>query len=210
MQLLKYDAHAGLYIKLYENLTQISVEQRNSILANNPELLFPRPFEDQVRQAAGELKVEPELIYAIMRQESAFNPKARSPADAFGLMQILPEIAQTLGKKYDIAFNRNEDLYDSGTNIRFGAALLREQLDKYHDQFILAVASYNANDQAIQNWMDMRFHGDALEFVEDIPYEETRGYVRLVMRNLVFYRLLASKDPAMPFPQWVLKLSAAE
>lgn len=210
IELLKYYAHAGLFIKLYENLNLISADQRNVILHYNPELLFPRPFEDQVRQAAQELNVEPELIYSIMRQESAFNPKSRSGADAFGLMQVLPELATTLSKKYSIPFERNEDLYDPTLNIRMGAALIREQLEKYHDQFILAVASYNANDHAIQSWVSVRFRGDALEFIEDIPYEETRGYVRLVMRNLIFYRMLASKGPSMAFPQWVLKMTAAK
>ncbi len=209
VRLLKYYARAGLYLKLYENLNQISPDQRNAILQNNPELLFPRPFEAEVRQAASELQVEPELIYSIMRQESAFNSKARSAADAFGLMQVIPEVANQLSKKYSIPLEKNEDLYDPAVNVKIGAALLKDQLRRYHDQFILAVASYNANDQAIQNWMSSRFHGDAIEFIEDIPYEETRGYVRLVMRNLVFYRLLVSKDQTMAFPQWVLQLTSA-
>jgi soluble lytic murein transglycosylase len=207
VRLLRYYAHAGLYIRLYENLNQISVDQRNEILENHPELLFPRPFEAEVAQAAKATKVPAELIYSIMRQESAFNPKSRSIADAFGLMQVLPEIAQKFTKKYDLKVSRNEDLYDPAINVKLGAALLRAQLDRYHGQFILAVASYNANDRAIKNWMTNRFHGNALEFIEDIPYDETRGYVRLVMRNLVFYNLLGSKEASMPFPKQVLELS---
>lgn len=188
VKLLQYYAHAGLYLKLYENLNLISPEQRDSILQNHPELLFPRPFDQEITKAATQFGVEPELIYSIIRQESAFNPKARSGADAFGLMQLLPEIAQDLAKKYKLPFEKNEQLYDPAANVKFGAALLHDQMQKYNNQFILAVASYNANDKAIRNWMANRFKGDALEFIEDIPYEETRGYVRLVMRNLIFYR----------------------
>jgi len=209
VKLLQYYAHAGLYLKLYENLNVISAEQRDSILQNHPELLFPRPFDQEITKAATQFGVEPELIYSIIRQESAFNPKARSGADAFGLMQILPEIAHDLSKKYKMPFDKNEQLYDPAANVKFGAALLHDQMQKYNDQFILAVASYNANDKAIHNWMASRFKGDSLEFIEDIPYEETRGYVRLVMRNLIFYRLLASKNSMLTFPPAILKLSAS-
>lgn len=208
VKLLQYYAQAGLYLKLYENLNVISAEQRADVLQNHPELLFPRPFETEITKAASQFGVEPELIYSIIRQESAFNPKARSNADAFGLMQILPEIAQDLSKKYELPFEKNEQLYDPAVNVEFGAALLHDQLKKYDDQFILAVASYNANDQAIRGWMANRYKGDSLEFIEDIPYEETRGYVRLVMRNLIFYRLLASKNATLPFPEAILKLSS--
>lgn len=208
LAILQYYARAGMYLKLYDNLTEISVEQRNSILQNHPELLFPRPFDQEITNAAVQFGVEPELMYSIIRQESAFNPRARSVADAFGLMQVLPEIAHDLAKKYKLPFEKNEQLYDPTLNVRFGAALLHDQFEKYHNQFILAVASYNANDEAIRNWMSSRFKGDSLEFIEDIPYEETRGYVRLVMRNLIFYRLLNAKDTALPFPQNILKLSS--
>jgi soluble lytic murein transglycosylase len=206
--ILQYYARSGLYIKLYENLTLITVEQRNAILQNHPELLFPRPFDHEITTAANEFGVEPELMYSIIRQESAFNSHARSGADAFGLMQILPEVAHDLSKKYKVSFQKNEQLYETTTNVRLGAALLHDQFEKYHNQFILAVASYNANDQAIQGWMASRFKGDSLEFIEDIPYEETRNYVRLVMRNLIFYRMLSSKDATISFPQNILKLSS--
>ncbi|MGZ3721780.1 MAG: hypothetical protein ACXVA9_02540, partial [Bdellovibrionales bacterium] len=62
----------------------------------------------------------------------------------------------------------------------------------------------------IRNWMKTRFHGDALEFIEEIPYEETRSYVRLVMRNLIFYSLLKSKSPSITFPDRVLSLTSAK
>lgn len=208
VRLLRYYAHAGLYLKLYENLNQISVEQRTTILENHPELLFPRPFQSEVQVAAKQMRVPEELIYSIMRQESAFNAKARSHADAYGLMQILPEVASTFAKKHSLKVRRNEDLYEPALNVKLGAALIREQMDKYRGQFIPAVASYNANDKAIHGWLKHRFRGDSLEFIEDIPYDETRGYVRLVMRNLIFYQLLGSKSQTIAFPKWVLELSA--
>jgi soluble lytic murein transglycosylase len=206
--ILRYYARAGLYIKLFENLGQMSTDQRKAILQDEPELLFPRVFDHEVNLAAHEMQIEPELIYAIMRQESAYNPRSRSLADAFGLMQVLPEVAHHLGKMYPLRFKKNEDLYEISLNVRVGAALLKEQLSRYKGQFILAVASYNANDQAIQGWMTSRFRGDAMEFIEEIPYDETRNYVRLVMRNLIFYRLLTSGKQTIDFPSSVLKLGA--
>ena len=204
--IFKYYARAGLYMKLYESLTGLSPERRKSVLEHHPDLLFPQPWNEDVRAAANQFGVEEELIYAITRQESAFDTRARSLADAFGLMQLLPEFAENLSTKYKIPYTGMEDLYDPKTNFLFGAAHLKELFQRHKGQFILAVASYNASESAIQNWMKSRFRGDATEFIEEIPYEETRAYVRLVMRNLVFYSLLKSKSAAIDFPDKVLKL----
>lgn len=204
--IFKYYARAGLYMKLYESLTTISPERRKSIFEHHPDLLFPQPWSEDVRSASQQFGVEEELIYAITRQESAFDTHARSLADAFGLMQLLPEVAEQLSSKYKIPYNNMEDLYNPKTNIYFGAAHLKELFQRNKGQFILAVASYNASEAAIHGWMKDRFRGDALEFIEEIPYEETRAYVRLVMRNLVFYSLLKSKSASIDFPDRVLKL----
>jgi soluble lytic murein transglycosylase len=171
-------------------------------------LLFPQPWSDEVRTASLQSGVQEELIYAIIRQESAFDPRARSGADAFGLMQLLPEVAENLSKGAQVPYSQMDDLYEPRTNINLGAAHLKELLARNKGQFILAVASYNANENAIRNWMKTRYRGDALEFIEEIPYEETRTYVRLVMRNLIFYSLLRSKNASIEFPGWLLKLDA--
>lgn len=207
--IFKYYASAGSYIKLYESLSSLSPEQRKSIMENHPELLFPQPWKEEVRLASLQFGVQEELIYSIMRQESAFDPRSRSLADAFGLLQILPEVAEQISRQKQIPYNEMEDLYDPQTNIRIGAAHLKDLLHRHNDQFILAVASYNANETAIRNWLKYRFRGDALEFIEEIPYEETRSYVRLVMRNLIFYSLLRSKSASIDFPNWVLNLKGA-
>jgi soluble lytic murein transglycosylase len=207
--LLKYYAKAGLYVKLYSSLNVLPPDRRKSVLQRHPELLFPQPWSTDVRTASLEFGVQPELIYSIMRQESAFDPRARSFADAFGLLQILPEVAEPLSSEFKIPYSDMEDLYTPAVNIRIGAAHLRELLDRHKGRFILAVASYNANENAIRSWMKNRYRGDSLEFIEEIPYEETRTYVRLVMRNLIFYSLLNSKSAAIEFPSWVLKLDAS-
>jgi soluble lytic murein transglycosylase len=209
VSLFKYYAKAGMYQKLYDSLAGLSPERRKAVLESHPDLLYPEPWNDEVKTASLQFGVQEELIYSIMRQESSFDPHARSLADAFGLLQILPEVAEKLSKNYEIPYSEMEDLYDPRTNIAIGAAHLKELLKTHNDQFILAVAAYNANENAIRNWMKTRFHGDALEFIEEIPYEETRVYVRLVMRNLIFYSLLNSKSASIEFPAWVLKLDAS-
>jgi soluble lytic murein transglycosylase len=207
--LFQYYAKAGLYTKLYEAMGGLTPERRRSVLERHPDLLFPQPWTTEVRTAALQFGVDEELIYAIMRQESAFDNRARSFADAFGLMQVLPEVAEIIGNRNKIAYSGMDDLYDPKTNVMIGAAHIKDLLDRHKGQFILAVASYNANENAIKNWMKTRFRGDSLEFIEEIPYEETRTYVRLVMRNLIFYSLLKSKNASIEFPSWVLKLEDA-
>jgi soluble lytic murein transglycosylase len=140
-----------------------------------------------------------------MRQESAFNPLARSSADAFGLMQLLPRVAKSSALKNNIPLNQDADLFKPHVNIPLGSAHLSDLWEKYNGQFILAVASYNASEKAIQNWLSTRYRGDSLEFIEDIPYEETRSYVKLVMRNLVFYQRIYATEP-IPFPEWCLEI----
>jgi soluble lytic murein transglycosylase len=206
VSIFKYYAKAGLYMKLYESLAGLTPERRKSIFERHPELLFPQPWNEDVHAASTQFGIDEELIYAITRQESAFDTRARSLADAFGLMQLLPEVAENLSSKYKIPYSGMEDLYDPKTNISFGAAHLKELFQRQNGRFILAVASYNASESVIRNWVKSRFHGNALEFIEEIPYEETRSYVRLVMRNLIFYSLLKSKSPSIVFPDRVLSM----
>lgn len=208
VQLFHYYARSGIYLSLYNQMSMLEPSLRTSVLNDFPDLVFPTPYEEFVSSAANRYGVSSELIYSIMRQESAFDPGARSPADAFGLMQLLPEVAQRTAKQINFDFKTAEDLYEPHINIPLGSAFLRELWDKFNGQFILTVASYNASEEAIFGWLRTRFRGDTLEFIEDIPYEETRSYVRLVMRNLVYYSLMSSGGKAIPFPEWTLALSA--
>ncbi len=210
MALLKTYARSGSYLALFAKLGELPSARRDLILDSHPELLFPKPFYEQVKQSAEEHKVRLELIYAIMRQESAFNPRARSPADAFGLMQLLPELAKKSPLASKVSYQRPDDLFDPSVNIPMGAAHLRELDDQHKGNFILMVASYNASQKAIKGWVKTRFRGDTVEFIEDIPYEETRGYVRLVLRNMIYYSLIESNWTPFEFPEWTLELKTAK
>lgn len=206
LALFHYYAKAGSYLNLFSQLAKIPPQQRKTILAENPDLIFPKPFYDQVSLYASQFGISAEYIYSIMRQESAFNPKARSHMDAFGLMQLLPKVAKKYAKANQVPFKKAEDLFEPKVSIALGAAHLRQLWDNYEGRFILATASYNANKKAIKGWLETRYRGDSLEFIEDIPYQETRNYIKLVLRNLIFYKIVNSPNKVITFPNWALNL----
>ncbi len=174
---------------------KIDAEQRNESLKDYASLVFPMPFEQQISEASERFNIKKEYVYSIIRQESAFNTKARSFADAFGLMQVIPKKAQELSKKLKVPYRRLNDLYNPAVNVPIGTAILKDNLDRYSGNFVTSTASYNAGDTPVKRWLKERFNGDYLEFIEMIPYEETRSYVRLVMRNYLNYKRFTEKAP---------------
>ena len=208
VDLLQTYGRAGLYLKLFSGLAALTPERRRSVLEAHPDLLFPRPWLAEVQAAATKSGIDEALIYAIMRQESAFDPKVRSFADAYGLMQLIPEVASRVAKVIGVPYARGEDMFDPAVSIPLGAAYLKTLSDRFDGQLILLSAAYNASDNAIRGWVKTRFKGDPLTFIEEIPYEETRTYVRLVMRNLIFYQMLKIEPASMPFPESVLRVSS--
>jgi len=197
-------AQAQLYLPLFSNLNKIKPETRDQLLKHHPELIFARPYDEFVRPASEKTGVSSSLIYGIMRQESAFDPEARSPVDAMGLLQLLPELAKNIAKSKRIPFSQAEDLYDPKTNIPLGAFELKSLLDRYDNRYILSIAAYNANGKAIQGWLKTRMRQDPVEFIEEIPYEETRAYIKLVLRNYVFYERLSNPTTSLTFPEKLL------
>lgn len=207
LDLLNLYAQTESFQSLFIKLARIKDSAKNKIVFSNPEFLFPRPWEPIVKSAAKKFGVKSELIYSVIRQESSFNPFARSPADAFGLMQILPKQARKIASENEIPakIEKAQDLYQPKVNIPIGAAYLRELWDRYNGQFILTVASYNAAESAVKGWIKTRFRGDPLEFIEDIPYSETKGYIKLVMRNMIYYIRMNHPDKPTAFPEWCLE-----
>ena len=202
-QSLKAFASAGHFRGLFEVFTLLPPDHRKSLLNSHPNYIFPAPFQRIVADASNRFGIPVELIYSIMRQESSFNAFARSPADAFGLMQLIPPTAGMVSERVGLRWSNLEELYSPNLNIPLGSSYLRMLWDRYDGQFILTVASYNASEEAVKNWVKTRYRGDPVEFIEDIPYEETRTYVRLVLRNFIFYLRLRSDQP-LAFPEWCL------
>lgn len=198
-------ARAGKYLPLFSMLSSLPPEQRESLLQNTPLLLFPLSWLEEIESAAKKTRVPPELLLAIIRQESAFDPRARSPSEAYGLTQMLPSVAYSLSQRYKLGYKTPEDLFDPAMSIRLGARELRQLLRRWNNQWIPTVASYNASQDAVRTWLKVRHRDDPLEFIEEIPYEETRGYVKLILRNQVFYQRLLAKD-ATRFPEKCLQI----
>ncbi|MGE0823921.1 MAG: transglycosylase SLT domain-containing protein [Candidatus Binatia bacterium] len=145
---------------------------------------YPQAYWTLVNANANEKRLDPYLILSIMRQESVFDPDALSPADAHGLMQLLPSTASRVS---GITPESNLPLNDPSFNIGTGTAYLRQLLDRYQGNFILAVAAYNSGENAVDRWL-RRYPGLAPdEFVEHISYRETRNYVRKVLQNYRTY-----------------------
>jgi soluble lytic murein transglycosylase len=162
-------------------------------LFNDYPLLYPTPFDREVRAASKLARVPPELIYSVMRQESLYQADAVSPAGARGLLQLLPETARRTARAWKRRRPSVDDLYEPKVNVPLGAALLRTLIDRFQGQTIVALAAYNAGPNAAARWLP----GRALEsdiWIENIPYNETRSYVqRILWHNLVFNWLQEGK-----------------
>lgn len=201
---LHYYSRAGEYLSLFSQFSTLRTEVQEKLLSERPDFMFPTPYKEIVVRWTDAYKIDPQLVYGIMRQESAFNPEARSIADAFGLMQMLPQIAIPIAKKIKIPIHHGEDLYQPDLIIPVGIAFLRQLQDKYNDQFILTVSSYNATESAVNGWVKTRYNGNTLEFIEDVPYKETQNYIKLVMRNYIFYSRILSQESTVIFPEKLL------
>jgi len=165
--------------------------------------LYPRPYSELVEEAAAQSRISSALIYAVMRQESAFRTEVSSPVGAVGLMQLMPQTAARAADELGLALKANS-LLAPAPNIRLGAHYLARLLALFPGQTPLAVAAYNAGPEAVISWLT-RFGDLPLDlFVAAIPYDETRNYVYRVMANLARYELLMQGE--LPDPQLALEL----
>ena len=145
------------------------------------DVLFPTPYQSSVAQLASHHSVASELIYGVMKQESAFIPDIKSSAGAVGLMQLMPPTARDMGKKLGVNVP-GWKLTNSELNLRLGVTYLRHVLDRFGKNTVLATAAYNAGPHRVSQWIsDRTIPADI--WVETIPFDETRRYVRAVLFN---------------------------
>lgn len=194
----------GLSNFLTRLFAQAPLEKRKSIYQTSLFYLFPMPYFEIVQKEATKVGLDPFLIMSLIRQESGFNPMARSPTDALGLMQLMPKVAKRIAKKNAIKYQTDQELMDPDKNVQLGALELNERLHEFKNHVALAIASYNAGSDPVRGWVKSRKRKDGLEFIEEIPFEETRSYVRLILRNQIIYQQLQSKIE-FPFPEEWLK-----
>ena len=152
--------------------------------------LFPRPYWQDVRAASGENGIDPVLTVALIRQESEFNPAAVSSAKAIGLMQLLPSTAATIAPIAGLSRFSSDLLLEPSTNIRLGARHFGDLLKQFDGTPEYALAAYNAGASRVKDWLDNGKFRDVPEFVEAIPFSETREYVKAIARNVRIYQSL--------------------
>lgn len=164
-------------------------------------LRFPRPYYDLVLQQAENNNISYAWIYAIMRQESAFQVDAKSSANALGLMQLLPATARQMASKAKINIKHDADILSPENNITLGVTYLRHLLDRFNNNYLLATVGYNAGPGRAARWIQERPCIPVDIWVELIPFSETRNYVKSVMSfTLVFDYLISGHVDVEPMP----------
>jgi soluble lytic murein transglycosylase len=164
---------------------------QNSLPEEIWETLYPVPYFSIVSAQASKNKIDPNLVMGLIRQESAFNKQAQSRANARGLMQILPSTGRNLARQAKIRRFSSKHLFQAEINIALGTRYCAFFLRQY-EKPELALAAYNAGDSRVRRWLQEWGNLDIAEFVEQIPFAETRGYVKQVLSNRARYEVMTS------------------
>ncbi len=202
-ELVLYFARLFQDIEDYYHASQMILSRHagslsRSLRGRQPLLSFtyPRAYADRVGREAARRRADPRLVWAVMREESTYRPRVRSPAGAVGLMQIMPQTAARIGQQAG-APGAVARLEDPGTNITLGTYYLGWLLERYGGNRVRALAGYNAGEEAVDRWLEeipAEFLKEEDVFVEEIPYQETRNYVKKVMKSYHVYLRLYPEE----------------
>ena len=154
------------------------------------EALFPKPYWADLKRSSAANGLDPYLVASLIRQESEFNPAAVSRANAVGLMQLLPKTGKLVAKESRLKRYNASQLYTPAVNMELGTRYFRGMVDKYGGSFEYALAAYNAGSDRVNEWLAQGKYRDPQEFVESIPFTETREYVQAILRNASVYKQL--------------------
>jgi soluble lytic murein transglycosylase len=160
-------------------------------------LAFPLPYRKSLEEYCRAQSLDPYLMAALIRQESEFNPNAVSPANARGLAQVMPATGRQLSRKLKIPRYRTAMLFTPDTNLKMGTYYLKELSEELQGKWEATLASYNAGKSHVTTWMASANFREPAEFVESIPFNETRVYVQSVLRNAEVYRKLYGQKLAV-------------
>lgn len=155
---------------------------------------YPRAYEDIVKVLAVKYKVDPFLVFSVAREESRFDPHAKSIAGALGVMQIMPQTAYRLDRKLKLGVKGTYGILDIENNLHLGIYLLSKLLREF-GSYSYVLASYNAGEHRVRKWTGKERYESTDVFIEDIPYKETRNYVKRVLTSYFEYkRIFSEKD----------------
>jgi soluble lytic murein transglycosylase len=193
-------AEAQIYASYGESFRAMRVLKRSLPFANSASvqsipltywrILFPKPWWETIKAESAKNNLDPYLVASLIRQESEFNPSAISHANAYGLMQVLPSVGQQLAREEGMSHFQTFQLLDPATNIRLGTRYLRKTLDRFGGVTEYALAAYNAGDDRVVDWEAAGPYQGMDEFVESIPFTETREYVEAILRNAETYKAI--------------------
>lgn len=202
---------AGDWLSSIKNFDSLPRSFRHGLPNGFERILFPRGYVNSVENYAARLGVDSDFVFAIIRQESVFNPRARSHAGARGLMQLMPATARVEARRLSRNYlpyrtrrklrrsvRRRSSLFDAETNLALGVHHVHRLMKQFQNP-ILVLTSYNANPNATKRWIANIPTEDYLIFIERIPYRETQTYVKLVLRNYFYYKRWY-KGPAKHIP----------
>ncbi|MDH3315751.1 MAG: lytic transglycosylase domain-containing protein [Gammaproteobacteria bacterium] len=175
---------------------------------NDYELLYPRPYANEVAAATALTEIDRALLYGVLRQESLFRADAASSAHALGVAQLQPATARGAARRWRLPAPNRTDLFNPAVNIMLGAARLTDLMEEFDGQLPVALAGYNAGENAARRWLPNRVI-DSDIWIENIPYNETRAYVRRVMWHSLVFKWLETGCPQNSRP-WLTKVSPQE
>ena len=153
------------------------------------EALFPKAYWGDLKRFSAENELDPYLVASLIRQESEFNPNAISRANAVGLMQLLPVTGKRVAREVKMQHFNASQLYTPTVNLRLGTRYFKSMVEKF-GSFEYALAAYNAGSDRVEDWLAQGKYRDPQEFVESIPFTETREYVQAILRNANVYKQL--------------------
>jgi soluble lytic murein transglycosylase len=191
-------AHLSSDVGDYHRAQRLIVDRYSETLARGPvrrqeELwwyAWPSAYSDLVDEATSQPgSVDPELVYSIMREESGYRAAVVSPVGARGLLQIMTTTGERLARSTGLKSFQADDLFEPRTNIGLGSYYLGELSKRFDGRLSASIASYNAGPEAVSEWTPKPQANDD-EWVESIPYDQTRSYVKRVLRSLHAYRIL--------------------
>jgi soluble lytic murein transglycosylase len=179
------------YLATFRYLYQVL--DKKEVLFNRQllEILYPRPYLEVLSRTLKKESLDPIIVLALIRQESVFNPLARSPVGARGLMQLMPNTAKRFKKSV-----RDKHLTNPELNIDLGTRYFKGLLKRYDGNLVYVLSAYNAGESRVEKWKNLYFDTDEtiIKNIEAIPFQETRNYVKLIFRNIYFYKLLIEKN----------------
>ncbi len=207
-----------------------SIKILNEVWNENPSLrtvetvrlAFPFEFEDKIQKQAQRYNLSPHLVRGLILQESSFRPRAVSPSNAYGLMQIVPMTAQDIARflKWKKPLRLPEDMFNVDQNIRFGSSYLSRMVNAFDGHVPLALAAYNAGIGRMRRWLQQRpdlgvdekkldSSPESEIWIDELPWKETRHYVKAVVRNYLIYQMISEGNITLKNPVWKV-LSAPE